>query len=59
MMFLEHRKGSLEVKKLNKPELLMKMSIENDGILYSRTRILDAMRFEIAGGLDENLVSLE
>ena len=51
------KKGSEEVRKFNKPDLVKKLCVEKDGILMSRSRILDCIRFQVAGGL-ENLESL-
>ena len=48
-----YKKGTEEVKTFNKPEFLKKIAIESEGILYSRSRILDSQRFQIAGGLEE------
>ena len=48
-----YKKASNEVKKFNKPELVKKIAIEKDQILFSRNRILDSQRFQVAGGLEE------
>ena len=53
------RKESEVVKKFNKPELLMKISVEKDGILMSKTRILDGQRFQLAGGLENQNILAE
>ena len=47
-----YKKGTQEVLNFNKPELVKKISIEKNGILYSKSRILDCQRFQIAGGLE-------
>ena len=47
-----YKKGTEEVIKFNKPELVRKISIEKDGVLYSKSRILNNQRFQIAGGLE-------
>ena len=47
------RKATLEVKKFQKPEFLKKIAIENDGILFSRSRILDGQRLQIAPGFED------
>ena len=52
------RKGSLEVKRFCKQDFLAKISVESDEILYSKSRILDTMRFHVEGGLDENILGL-
>ena len=41
------------VKKYNKPDLLKKISVEKDGVLMSKSRILDGQRFQEAGGLED------
>ena len=48
------RKGSEEVKMFNKPDLLKKISIEKDVVLYCKSRILDGQRFVEAGGLENS-----
>ena len=52
------RKGSLEVKKFQKAEFVKKIAVESNQILYSKTRILDTMRFQITGGLEEESLGL-
>ena len=47
------KKGSEEVIRFNKPEFVKKIAVESDEILYSRSRILDSQRFQVAGGLEE------
>ena len=47
------RKETEIVKEFNKAELLRKISVERSGILFSRSRILDGQRFQVAGGLEE------
>ena len=49
-----YEKGTEEVKKFNKSEFLKKIAVESYGILYSKSRILDSQRFQVAGGLEEN-----
>ena len=46
-----YKKGSDEVKKFNKPEYIDRIAVEKDGILYSRSRIMDGQRFIMAAGL--------
>ena len=41
------------VKKYNKPDLLKKLCVEKDGLLFSKSRILDGQRFQEAGGLED------
>ena len=52
------RKATLEVEKFNKSEFLMRIAVKSDGILYSKTRILDTMRFRIEGGLSKDTLGL-
>ena len=47
------KKGAEEVKKFNKPEFVKRVSINRNGILYSKTRILDNQRFQEVGGLED------
>ena len=54
-----YRKATLECKKFNKPELLARISVEKDGILLSRSRILEGQRFVLAGGFDSSSLGLE
>ena len=51
------QKGTAEVKKFVKPDTIRKIAVEKNGILFSKSRILDGYRFQIAGGLEpkENL----
>ena len=54
-----YKKGSEEVKKFNKVDFIKKISIEKNGILLSRSRILDSQRFQLAGGLeDKNILGM-
>ena len=46
-------KASAEVKHFNKSEFLKKIAIERNGILFSRSRLLDGQRFQEAGGLED------
>ena len=53
-------RASNEVIQFNNQDFVRKMSVKSsDGILYSKSRILDVQRFEICGGLDENLFKSE
>ena len=54
-----YRKGTAEVKEFNNKELLSKISIEKDGILFSRSRIMDGQRFVMTGGFDKDSLGLE
>jgi hypothetical protein len=54
-----YKKGSLEVKHFNKPELIARIAVEKDGILFSRSRILDGQRFVMAGGFSRDSLGLE
>ena len=46
-------KATAEVKKFVKPEFLSKIAFEKNGILFSRSRLLDGQRFQEAGGLED------
>ena len=52
---LEHlfRKATKEVKAFHKPEFLRKIGIEKDGIIYSKSRILDGQRIRVAPGCED------
>ena len=54
-----YKKGSEKVKKFNKSELIARTAIEKDGILYSRSRIMNGHRFIIAAGLRKNSIGKE
>ena len=45
-------KGSEEVKQFQKPDFIKKISVEKNGVLFAKSRILDGQRFEVAGGLE-------
>ena len=47
------RKATKEVKAFHKPEFLRKIAIEKDGILYSKSRILDGQRIKVAPGFED------
>ena len=48
-----YKKGTEEVKKFNKPEFVKKITIERDGVLFSKSRILEGQRLQLAGGLED------
>ena len=52
---LEHlfKKATAEVKAFHKPEFLKKIAVEKDGILYSKSRILDGQRIKVAPGFED------
>ena len=54
-----YKKGSQEVKSFNKPELIARIAIERDGILYSRSRIMDGHRFIMAAGFNKTSLGKE
>ena len=54
-----YKKGTAEVKQFNKPELLSKIAIEKNGVLFSRSRIMAGQRFVVAGGFGKNSLGLE
>ena len=45
-------KASAEVKEFNREELVKKIAVEKNGILYSKSRILDGQRVQVAAGLE-------
>ena len=47
------KKETLIVKKFNKSDFLKKVGIEKDGIIFSRSRILDGQRLQIATGFED------
>ena len=53
------KKGSQEVKHFNKKDMIDKIAVEKQGILFSRSRILDGQRFIIAGGFKHDSLGLE
>ena len=52
-LFYLFSKASAEVKEFNKPEFVKRISVERNGILYSRNRLLDGQRFKVAGELED------
>ena len=53
-----YRVGSREVSKFNKKEFIEKATVEKDGILFCKSRIMDGQRFITTGGFaEENLGS--
>ena len=54
-----YKKGTQECKQFNKSEMLSKISVEKDEILFSRSRILDGQRFVMTGGFDKDSLGLE
>ena len=47
-----YRKATAEVKEFNKSEFVKKIAVEKDDILYSKSRILDGQRLQVAAGLE-------
>ena len=47
-------KASEEVKHFQKPEFVKKIAVDLNGILFSKTRLLDSHRFQMAGGMEEH-----
>ena len=54
-----YKKGSREVKNFNKPDLIARIAVERDGILYSRSRIMDGHRFIMAAGFNKTSLGKE
>ena len=46
--------ASREVKEFVKPEIVKKIALERDGVLYSKSRILEGQRFVLSGDLEES-----
>ena len=46
--------ASKEVKEFVKPDIVKKVSLERDGVLYSKSRILEGQRFILSGDLEES-----
>ena len=53
------KKASDEVRQFYPKERLKKISIEKEGILYSKSRILDGQRFILAGDLKDSNILIE
>ena len=47
-----YRTATDEVKEFGKKDMLDKMSIESEGILYSKNRLLDSMEFKVVSGME-------
>ena len=45
-------KGSAEVKHFNRPDFVKKIAVEKDDILFSKSRIMDGQRLQVAAGLE-------
>ena len=43
-----------EVKEFTKPEIIKKIAVEKDGVLYSKSRIMEGQRFTQSGGLEQS-----
>ena len=54
-----YKKGSAEVKRFNKKEHIAKIAVEKDGILFSRSRIMDGHRFIVAAGFPKASIGKE
>ena len=54
-----YKKGSKEVVQFNKKEMVAKVAVEKESILYCRSRIMDGQRFISAGGFEKNSLGLE
>ena len=46
-----YKKATSEVKKFNKEKVVQKITVEEDQILFSKTRIIDTMSFAEMGDL--------
>ena len=54
-----YTKATAEVEEFNKQEIINKIGIKKDGILYCRSRILDGQRLLIAGEFPEGSLGRE
>ena len=48
------RTATMEVKEFVKPDILKKISVESEGILYSKSRVMDGQRFILSGDLKDS-----
>ena len=53
------RTATMEVKEFVKPEVIKKVAIENENILYSKSRVLDGQRFSISADLNDSNILAE
>ena len=53
------RVATQEVKEFVKPEILKKVAIESNGILYSKSRVMDGQRFMLSGDLEDSGILAE
>ena len=54
-----YKKGTHEVKQFNKPELVSRIGVERNGILFSRSRILEGQRFIMTGEFGKDSLGKE
>ena len=54
-----YKKRSEEVKRFNKKDHIAKIAVEKNGILFSRSRIMDGHRFIVAAGFHKTSVGKE
>ena len=48
------RVATQEVKEFVKPEIIKKIAVESQGILYSKSRVMDGQRFTLSGDLKDS-----
>ena len=48
-----YQTATKEVQEFNKPELIKKIAIEKDGILFNKSRISDGQRLHVAAGCED------
>ena len=53
------RKASDEVQNFNQKDKIMKIGVEKEGVLFSRSRILEGQRFILAGDLKNSNILME
>ena len=52
------RVATNEVKEFVKPEILKKIAVESEGILYSKSRVMDGQRFTLSGDMQDSSILL-
>ena len=50
------RVATKEVKEFVKPEILKKIAVESEGILYSKSRVMDGQRFTLSGDMQDSSI---
>ena len=50
------RVATKEVKEFVKPEIIKKIAVESQGILYSKSRVMDGQRFTLSGDMKDSRI---